>query len=157
MSRFLLNIFFSLVWALASGALSPASLMAGFALGYFVLWLTQSMMPPTRYFSRLASAIRFAGYFLWQIILSNLRVAYDVVTPHLYMRPGIVAIPLDAKTDREITLLANFITLTPGTLSLDVSEDRRYLYVHAMFVDDVDEFRASIKDGFERRLLELMR
>ncbi len=70
---------------------------------------------------------------------------------------AIVAIPLDAKTDREITLLANLITLTPGTLSLDVSEDRRFLYVHAMFVEDVESFRDSIKNGFERRLLELMR
>ncbi|TWU45023.1 Na(+)/H(+) antiporter subunit E [Novipirellula aureliae] len=157
MSRFLLNIFFAFVWALASGELSLPNLILGFALSYFVLWLTQSIMPPTRYFGRLSSAIRFVGYFLWQLVLSNLRVAYDVVTPHLYMRPGIVTIPLDAKTDEEITLLANFITLTPGTLSLDVSEDKRYLYVHAMFVDDVDEFRDSIKNGFERRLLELMR
>ncbi len=157
MNRFLSNVFFAFFWALANGELSLSSLVIGFVLGYFVLWLTQSMMPPTRYFGRLSAAIRFAGYFLWQLLLSNLRVAYDVVTPHLYMRPGIIAIPLDAKTDQEITLLANFITLTPGTLSLDVSEDRRYLYVHAMFVDDVDKFRQSTKDGFERRLLELMR
>lgn len=157
MSRLLSNIFFALIWALVSGKLSLPSLLIGFVLGYFVLWLTQSMMPPTRYFTRLSAAIRFPGYFLWQLLLSNLRVAYDVITPHLYMRPGIIAVPLDVSTDQEITLLANFITLTPGTLSLDVSEDRRYLYVHAMFVDDADEFRQEIKDGFERRLLEIMR
>ena len=102
-------------------------------------------------------AIRFSGFFLWQLILSNLRVAYDVITPRLYMRPGIVAVPLDAQTDEEITLLANLITLTPGTLSLGVSEDRRTLYVHAMFVDSPDRVRDSIKNGFERRLLELIR
>ena len=101
--------------------------------------------------------MRFAGFFLWQLLLSNLRVAYDVITPRLHMRPGIIAVPLDAKTDQEITLLANLITLTPGTLSLDVSEDRRVLYVHAMFVDSPDEVRDSIKNGFERRLLELIR
>ena len=84
-------------------------------------------------------------------------MAYDVITPHLYMRPGIVAVPLDAKTDQEITLLANLITLTPGTLSLDVSHDKRTLYVHAMFVDSPESVRDSIKNGFEKRLLELLR
>jgi multicomponent Na+:H+ antiporter subunit E len=73
------------------------------------------------------------------------------------MRPGIVAVPLDAQTDLEITLMANLITLTPGTLSLDVSEDRHTLYVHAMFVDSPESVRDSIKNGFERRLLELIR
>jgi multicomponent Na+:H+ antiporter subunit E len=75
------------------------------------------------------------------------------------MRPGIIAIPLDARTDLEITLLANLITLTPGTLSLDVSADRRVLYVHVMYIDndDIEAVRRSIKDGFERRVLEVLR
>ncbi len=60
-------------------------------------------------------------------------------------------------SDVEITLLANLVTLTPGTLSLDVSEDRSTLFVHAMFVDDPDVLRREIKHGFERRVLELLR
>lgn len=157
MNRFLLNALLALVWALAGGEISLTSLTVGFVLGYFVLWVAQPVMPPTGYFRRLPRAVRFAGYFLWQLLLSNLRVAHDVITPRLYMRPGIVAIPLDAKSDQEITLLANLITLTPGTLSLDISEDRRFLYVHAMFVEDAKSVRDGIKNGFERRLLELMR
>lgn len=157
MNLFFFNVFLAFVWALASGTISLLNLVLGFALGYGVLWVAQPLMRPSRYFRRLPVALRFAGFFLWQLLLSNLRVAYDVVTPHLYMRPGIVAVPLDAKTDQEITLLANLITLTPGTLSLDVSEDRSTLYVHAMFVDSPDNVRNSIKNGFERRLLELIR
>ena len=157
MIYFLFNLFLALVWALANGHLSLPSLVIGFVLGYGVLWFAQPLMGPSRYFRRLPIAIRFAGFFLWQLVLSNFRVAYDVITPRLHMRPGIVAVPLDAKTDLEITLLANLITLTPGTLSLDVSEDRRTLYVHAMFVDSADNVRDSIKNGFERRLLELIR
>lgn len=65
--------------------------------------------------------------------------------------------PIEAKTDLEITLLANLITLTPGTLTLDVAPDRKSLYVHAMFVDDPEQIRAEIKNGMERRLLEVMR
>ncbi|QDT34160.1 Na+/H+ antiporter subunit E [Thalassoglobus polymorphus] len=157
MLNFFFNIFLALVWALANGQISLPSLSIGFVLGYCVLWFSQPLMGQSRYFRRLPIAIRFAGFFLWQLILSNLRVAYDVITPHLYMRPGIIAVPLDAKTDREITLLANLITLTPGTLSLDVSDDKRTLYVHAMFVDSPESVRDSIKNGFERRLLELIR
>jgi multicomponent Na+:H+ antiporter subunit E len=68
-----------------------------------------------------------------------------------------VAISLDAKTDVEITMLANLITLTPGSVSLDVSSDRRFLYLHAMYIDDVEDFRESIKKTIERRVLEILR
>ncbi len=76
-----------------------------------------------------------------------------------YVSPGVVAIPLDARTDAEITLLANLITLTPGSVSLDLSEDRRLLYVHAMYIDggDIETYRRSVKEGLERRVLELLR
>ena len=157
MSRFLSNVFLAMVWALAGGEISLTSLTVGFVLGYFVLWVAQPMMPPTKYFQRLPRAVRFAGYFMWQLLLSNLRVAYDVITPRLYMRPGIVAIPLDAKTDQEITLLANLITLTPGTLSVDVSDDRRILYVHAIDASDPDATRRDIAEGFERKIMEAFR
>jgi multicomponent Na+:H+ antiporter subunit E len=102
---------------------------------------------------------RFAVFYLWQMLLSNLRVAYDVVTPTHYMRPGVIAVPLEARTDAEITLLANLITLTPGTLSLDLSADRRILFVHAMYIDhgDVDKARRQIKEGLERRVLQVLR
>jgi multicomponent Na+:H+ antiporter subunit E len=68
-----------------------------------------------------------------------------------------VAVPLDAKTDLEIAVLANLITLTPGSLSVDVSDDRRTLYVHAMFVSDPDQVRTEIKRRFERWILALLR
>lgn len=157
MILFFWNICLASAWALAMGDVSLTNLSIGFVLGYAALWIAQPAIGRAGYFGRVPRAIRFALFFLWQLILANLRVAYDVVTPKYHMRPGIVAIPLDAKTDQEITLLANLITLTPGSLSLDVSEDRRVLYVHSMFVDDVEPFRDGIKNGFERRLLELMR
>jgi multicomponent Na+:H+ antiporter subunit E len=112
---------------------------------------------PTGYFRKFPQIIRFLFWFFGQMLLSNLQVAYDVVTPKHHSRPGTVAIPLDARTPLEITLLANLITLTPGTLSLDVSDDRKTLYIHAMFIDDPDDVRRDIKDGLERRLLELIR
>ena len=71
------------------------------------------------------------------------------------LSPGIVAVPLDLTSDAGITVLANLITLTPGTLSLDVSPDRRTLWVHALDVADPDAFRREVKEGFERRVKEV--
>ena len=101
--------------------------------------------------------IGFVVYFGWELVKANLRVAYEVITPRYQMKPAILAIPLEAKTDLEITAFANLITLTPGTLSLEVSEDRKALYIHAMYVDDVAVFKERLKQGLERRLLEVLR
>lgn len=78
------------------------------------------------------------------------------MTPHYNMSPGIVGYPLDVKTDLQITFLANCISLTPGTLSLDVSDDKKILYVHAMYIKDRESFILSIKNGFEKRILEII-
>lgn len=98
------------------------------------------------------ASVMLLAYFTWEVIAANLRVAYDVVTVKHFMRPGILAIPLEAETDLEITVLANMISLTPGTLSLDVSSDRKVLFVHAMYLSDVEEFKKV-----ERRLLRALR
>ncbi len=72
------------------------------------------------------------------------------------MKPGVIAMPLEARTELEITMVANLISLTPGTLSLDVSDDRKVLYIHAMFLDDEEELRRNLKE-MEYRALELFR
>lgn len=156
MNVFLMNVLLALTWVLVTGEFTPLNLMFGFGLGYAILWFTQSAFGASSYFGRVRRVGRFVVFYLRELVSSNLRVAYDVITPTHHMRPGIVAIPLDAKTDAEITLLANFITMTPGTLSLDLSDDRKVLYVHSMYVGNVEEFRREIKEGFERRLLEAM-
>jgi multicomponent Na+:H+ antiporter subunit E len=111
------------------------------------------------YFKRMGHGLDLALFFICELVLANLRVAYEILTPRHHMKPGIVGIPLDASTDLEITALANIITLTPGTLSLDISPDRRVLYIHAMYVDvhNLDQVRRAIKQGFERRLLRVLR
>lgn len=157
MRAFLWNIFLATLWAALAGQLTLLNLAIGFVLGALVLSFVQRENGSQRYFARLRQVLGLALFFVWELLLSNLRVAYDVITPRHYMQPGIIAVPLDARTDAEITLLANLLTLTPGTLSLDVSADRRFLYVHVMYIKDVDVARRSIKDGFERRVLEVLR
>lgn len=154
----LLNVLLALAWVALTGQFTPANFAIGFVLGYLLLWLMQRMAEPSPYFGKARQVLGFALFFLWQMIKANLQVAYSVLTPGYRMRPGVIAIPLDVQTDAEITLLANLITLTPGSLSLDVSSDRRVLYLHSMNLgDDVDRFRREIKTGFERRVLEVLR
>ena len=101
--------------------------------------------------------IRFLGFYTVELLLANLRVAVDVLTPRLRSNPGIIGIRLCELTDRQLIVLTNLVTMTPGTLSLDLSEDRRVLFVHVMFLDDPETFRENIKSGLERRILEVTR
>lgn len=157
MTYFFLNIALSLVWAALTGNFDPANLIAGFALGYGALFVVRRALEPSDYFEKVWQVIGFVFFFLWELVIANLRVAYDVLTLRHYMKPRVIGIPLDARTDAEITALAYFISLTPGTLSLDVSTDRRTMFIHAMYAPDADKVRNEIKQGIERRLLRLMR
>ncbi|WP_372846264.1 Na+/H+ antiporter subunit E [Pontiella sp.] len=159
MQLFVTNVLISLLWALLTGKVSVGNLAIGFALGYvaLVLLYPRSEEQKQPYFKKSMQGIRFVLFFTKELVVSSWRVACDVVKPLPEMRPGVVGIPIDAETDLEITLLANVISLTPGTLSLDVSEDRKTLYIHAMYVVNPDDLRKEIKDGLERRLLELLR
>lgn len=95
--------------------------------------------------------------FVKELILSALRVAWLAVQPKLALRPAIIAHPLTVTTDAQITLLANLITLTPGTLSVDVSADRRTLFIHAIDMGSREALIGDIAGGFETRILAVLR
>jgi len=159
MNGFLWNILLALAWMGMTEDFTPQALLVGFVLGFLILFVTRRVVGGPNYLIKVGHALELFVFTLWELILANVRVAHDVLTPNFYMRPGVIAIPLDARTDAEITLLANLITLTPGTLSLDVSTDRSTLYIHVMYIDDddLDLVRRKIKEGFERRVLEVLR
>jgi multicomponent Na+:H+ antiporter subunit E len=157
MNLFFINTFVALAYMGVQGRFTLSGFAVGFTLGYLALWLTQPLYGESRYFKRFPKTIRLAGFFLLELFLSSLRVFGDVVTPGQISRPGIVGVPLEAKTDMEILLVANLISLTPGTLSIDLSEDRQTLFVHVMYLDDPETFRQSVKEGIEKRILEVTR
>lgn len=95
--------------------------------------------------------------FVRELVMSSLVVARDVLRPGARYRSAIIGVPLDLRTDAQITVLANMVTLTPGTTSLLVSDDRKTLYVHAMDTTSPEETIASIKDGFEKKVMETFR
>lgn len=154
---FLWNLLLALVWGALNGQFNTTNLFTGFVLGYGVLWLSQPIIGRSGYFSHVARILRFGIFFLKELLVANLRLAYEVITPKHYMSPAVIAVPLDIQNETAITLLANLITLTPGTLSVDVSPDRRVLYIHATYAPDLDKVRQETKADFERRLQEVLR
>lgn len=154
---FLSNLLLAVFWALASGRVTVGTLAVGFIAGFATLFFTRRATGADAYTTKTTRAVVLLLVFLRELVEANLRLAYDVITPKHYMRPAIIAIPLDAKTDFEITMLANLITLTPGTLALRLSEDRTTLFIHSVYTPDADAIRTTIKNGLERRILELTR
>ncbi|WP_460541447.1 Na+/H+ antiporter subunit E [Echinicola sediminis] len=131
----------------------------GMFWGYYTLLWLLSAFYNRRHFRKVPMAIGLFFYYLKELWLASLKVAYDALTPSHKMMPGVIAYPMEVKTDWEITLLANFITLTPGSLSLDISRDRKLLYIHETYIwhGDIPKYKEKLKHGFERRILNLTR
>ena len=157
MTPFLSNILLALAWMALTGTYTAGGFFTGVVVGFLVLWIARRGRGTTGYLSKIRAVAGFILFFVRELVLANLRVAHDILTPRHHMTPGIVAVPLDVESDLEITVLATIITLTPGTLSLHVADDRRTLYVHAMYIDDPAALVRGIKQGFEHRVREVFR
>jgi multicomponent Na+:H+ antiporter subunit E len=159
MKHFFTHLFLTMIWIALTMKLTLDNFIFGFIVSFFVLWFVQRNNSELRYFKILPRFLDFTLLFVKEIIVGSLKIGYDIVTPRHYMNPGIIAVPLDAKTDLEITLLANSITLTPGTTSLAVSDDKTVLYVYCVYIDKEDKQKSidGIKNGLEKKLLNLMR
>lgn len=151
------NLALALAWCALAGRLTLATLVVGYAIGYGLLgWLVPS--PSARaYVRRLPRVLAFIVIYAYEVLKSSLRIAWEVVTPTTHRRPGIIEVPLDVETDAEIALLANLVTFTPGTVTLDISEDRTRMIVHDMFIEEPDLTRDHIKQRYERWVMRLLR
>lgn len=158
---FLLNVLLALIWVVLTGQFTPTDFAIGFLLSYLLLWRVAGDTAGTAgssYFVKVRQVIGFLIFVLVELVKANLEVASDVLGVKRKMEPGVVAIPLDARSDLEILVLSNLITMTPGSLSLDISADRRVMYLHTMYMgDEPDKLREEIKTRFERRVLEVLR
>lgn len=150
------SILLALAWAALQGEVSLANLLVGYIVGYAILaLLAKGGVMPSTLASRTAHAAGLAAFFAYELLVANFRVAADVLRGNR-MEPAVVAIPLDVTSDGEILLLSMLINTTPGSVALDVSPDRKTLYVHVMYIDTPDAARAEIKNGFERRVLGVL-
>ena len=157
MTLFYLNLCIALLAGALLKNFSFPILLAGFGAGYLALWFLRPLTSRSQYFKKFPKVILFIAYVLWSLLVSGLRVAGAVLSPQPKMHPGIIAVPIDLQTDAAIFVMANAITLTPGTLSLTISEDKKTLYIHGMFIEDPEAFRKDIRVSFEHKVSEFLK
>ncbi|MHB1103459.1 MAG: Na+/H+ antiporter subunit E [Devosia sp.] len=159
MSLALMTIALALGWAVATDNFSLLNLLFGAAIAGLALFLMRDKVAGPGVLPRLLRLGSLAASFVYELFAGAVKVATLVCRPDMkkHLRPGIIAFPLKVTRDAEITTLANLITLTPGTLSVDVSEDRRVLYVHAIDAADKDALIREIAHGFEKKVREAFR
>jgi multicomponent Na+:H+ antiporter subunit E len=159
MSAAFLAIVLAVGWVAITGGFSLPNLLLGAGVAGFVIFLLRHRLARPIPYGRALAALALAGLFVRALLLSALAVARLVLAPNLKarLRPAIVAFPLTVTSDAEITLLANLITLTPGTLTIDVSADRRRLYIHVLAFEGREALVAGIANNFEQRVIDVFR
>jgi multicomponent Na+:H+ antiporter subunit E len=150
-------VLLTLAWLALTGSFTIPNALLGLALSALASSFAREQRRRSEIAIRPLRVIGLAALFAYELALSGYRVARLVLTPRMHLEPGIFAYRLKVDRNFEITLLANLITLTPGTLSVDVSADRRTLFVHAIDCSDPDQTRRDIAEGFERRIMEAFR
>lgn len=156
---FLLNLIIGFLWRVFVPLMGGFDYLIGLLVGLIALGVINR-----EYGRRAFHTISFFFYVLWQIIVSNVILAWTIIQPKEKMderiRPAIVAVPLTVSRNLEIMLLASVITLTPGTISIDLGKNalgQQVLYVHNINLEDASAFRREIKEGFEARILRFTR
>ncbi|HEV7344828.1 MAG TPA: Na+/H+ antiporter subunit E [Devosia sp.] len=150
-------VLLALIWAAMTGTFTGLNLLLGAGVGAIAVLLLRRSLAQGRSLRQIWNALSLALLFIYELCVSAVRVAIVVLNPDMKsaLRPAIVAFPLTVKSDAEITLLANLITLTPGTLSIDVSEDRSVLFVHVLTLSTREALISEIAGGFEAKVREI--
>jgi multicomponent K+:H+ antiporter subunit E len=151
-----LTLLLAVVWVILQNGFSAGMAVFGLILGTIIVRITAAFWPERRGGFRLGKMISYTLFVMWDILVANVQVAWIVLTvPNSKLKPAWISIPLDLRTPEAITLLAGTITLTPGTVSADLSQSGHYLLVHVLHTDDPDAERDLIKTRYEARLKEI--
>ena len=146
MKRLLVVVWLTILWVVLWRELSAANVLSGLVIGTLA-----ELARPWRALGQRSHTVRplallsFLGYFLFKLVESNIVLAREVVTPRNSIETGVIAVPLGAHSDLVVTIVANAISLTPGTLTLEVRRaETSTLYVHVLHLHDVDAARADV-------------
>ncbi|MCG6882790.1 MAG: Na+/H+ antiporter subunit E [Silicimonas sp.] len=152
----LLTLILTVVWVLLQNNVSAGMVVFGIILGIIIPLITSAWWPDRPKGFRLGKMFVYSVIVIWDILVANVQVAWIVLTvPNAKLKPAWIAIPLELRQPEAITVLAGTITLTPGTVSSDLSDEGHSLLVHVLHTDDPDGVRDDIKNRYERRLLEI--
>jgi len=151
----LLSVSVFVLWLLLAATVEPAHLLLAAVLAVLLPLATQRLRDEHAGLRRPRVAARLAVRVLWDIVLSNIEVARRILGPESRIHPGFVWVPLDLRNGHGIAALAGIITMTPGTLSAELSADRKHLLVHCFHLDDPAATVAQIKRDYETPLREI--
>jgi len=152
----LLTLLLAVVWVLLQNDVSAGMVVFGIILGIIIPLITSVWWPDRPNGIRMGKMISYGVMVIWDIIVANIEVAWIVLTvPNARLKPAWIVVPLELRQPEAITVLAGTITLTPGTVSADLSDAGHSLLVHVLHTDDPDGVRDDIKSRYERRLLEI--
>ncbi|MEZ0470875.1 Na+/H+ antiporter subunit E [Luteimonas salinilitoris] len=159
MRRFLpslpLSIAVLALWLLLVSDFGPGQLVIGLVLAIALPLFADMLKPERAHIGRLLMALRLGGTVFVDIVRSNIEVARRILGPERAITPGFVQVPLELGNIHGITVLASIITLTPGTVSAELSDDRRHLLVHCFNLKDADDVIDTIKTRYEAALKEI--
>ncbi len=155
--QILLNFSLAFLWMFLSANFSANGFLIGFLLGALALIIMRRFFNGRLYLERIWAIIKLALLFLKELVLANIAVLKVVLKPKLDMQPAFFKYETALTEEWELTLLSSLITLTPGTVVVHISDDNKYLYIHAIDAADIDETIASIRDSFEKAILEVSR
>lgn len=144
-----------LCWLALNQSLHPAHWAMGALIGLTLAPALAALTPRVTTLRRAGLALRLLGVFIGDIIIANIEVARLILGPESAIRPRFVWVPLSITNPQGIAVFASMITMTPGTLSVDVSADRRWLLVHAFNVDDEAALVKEVQQRYERPLMEI--
>jgi len=151
-----LALLLAVVWVILQNGFSAGMAVFGLILGTVIVRITAAFWPERPGGVRIGKMLSYIVLVLWDIIIANVQVAWIVLTvPNAKLKPAWIVIPLDLRTPEAISLLAGTITLTPGTVSADLSQSGHYLLVHVLHTDNPEAERDSIKSRYEARLKEI--
>lgn len=151
-----LTLILAIVWMLLQNEISAGMAVFGIILGIIIPWGTSIWWPDTPKGFRLSKMITYSFMVMWDILVANIQVAWIVLTvPNAKLKPAWIVVPLELREPEAITVLAGTITLTPGTVSADLSDQGHSLLVHVLHTDDPDAVRDEITSRYQRRLLEI--
>lgn len=144
-----------IVWLLLNNTVAPAHVVLGALLGILLPHLTARFSEERSRIKSGTALLELAVVFLWDVLVANLQVIVLVLGPRARLRPRLVEVPLAVSSPLAISTLAGIISLTPGTVSVELSANRRILTVHSLRVHDEQAAVRDMKQRYERRLLEV--
>lgn len=151
-----LSILLTVIWLMLANDFSRGGLVFGLFLGIVIPILTAAYWPDRPKLSNPLKIVEYIGIVIYDIVMANITVAGIVLFKRVEdIHPAWIAVPLDLRSPEAITVLAGTITMTPGTLTADLSDDGHALLVHCLHTDDPDGVRDEIKSRYERRLMEI--